>query len=246
MSHVWRHGPTDRNDLIVLLAIADFADDDGFCWPSTQRIAEKARMTRRGAQKVIRRLAENGHLKIEVGGGRGGSNRYHVTLIKGEPETANTVQGGANPETQRANPETQRANSGSPKPSRTIKEPSDKIRATLCSVLSESVADDFIDHRKSKRAKLTLRAAELIAAELRDLPEPESAVLRSIKNGWTGVFPEKRNGKPDSTTDGSAADAAQRAGKRWEARGMDRGAGSGPSQPLLPAGQPAGSEGRGP
>lgn len=69
------------------------------------------------------------------------------------------------------------------------------IRAILCEVLSESVADDFIDHRKAKRAKLTARAAKMIADDLRLHPSPDDVVKLSIKNGWTGVFPANVKGR---------------------------------------------------
>ena len=64
-------------------------------------------------------------------------------------------------------------------------------REILLSVLGEEAVDDFLDHRKAKRAKVTPKAAQLIAAKLAGHPEPEAAIYLSIENGWTGVFPEK-------------------------------------------------------
>lgn len=63
-------------------------------------------------------------------------------------------------------------------------------RGVLCAVLSEGVADAFLDHRKAKRAALTARAAELIVRKLAGHPNPDAVVEKSIMNGWTGVFPE--------------------------------------------------------
>lgn len=64
-------------------------------------------------------------------------------------------------------------------------------RAILCEVMSEQVADDFIAHRKAKRAKLTDRAARMIADKLRGHHDPDAVVRLSVMNGWTGVFPEQ-------------------------------------------------------
>ncbi|NAZ37169.1 hypothetical protein GT358_10075 [Rubellimicrobium sp. CFH 75288] len=50
------------------------------------------------------------------------------------------------------------------------------------------MADDYIAHRKAKRARLTPRAAQLIADRLRAMPDPVAAVEHSIAMGWTGVF----------------------------------------------------------
>jgi hypothetical protein len=78
MSWVWDCGPEKGSDLLVLLALADFANDEGECWPSMASIARKARMTERGAQKIARRLKEDGFLEITTGGGRHGCNRYRI------------------------------------------------------------------------------------------------------------------------------------------------------------------------
>jgi hypothetical protein len=48
----------------------------GFAWPSIARLADECRVTERGVQKVIRRLVERGHLAVELGNGRGETNRY--------------------------------------------------------------------------------------------------------------------------------------------------------------------------
>lgn len=229
LTHVWRNGPNDRSELLVLLALADFADDEGHCWPSIRKVADKARMSERGVQKITRRLCESGFLKVSQGGGRGGSNRYEISMKNPEPYSVNTVHPephSVNTGAKTPNGSAKTPNQGSPKPSRTVKEPSKDIRAILCSVVSQGVADDFIEHRKTKRAKLTVRAAELIAKDLAECHDPESAVLKSIKNGWTGVFPENPKesiGGQNDRTDGSAASAAQRAGERWAARNVDRG-----------------------
>jgi len=52
---------------------------------------------------------------------------------------------------------------------------------------------DFIDHRKAKKAKMTEKAVKLI---FKDLPKNEAdaiaSIEQSIKNGWTAIFPLKK------------------------------------------------------
>jgi Helix-turn-helix domain len=48
----------------------------GFAWPSVARLAAECHVTERGVQKVIRRLVERQHLAVELGNGRGETNRY--------------------------------------------------------------------------------------------------------------------------------------------------------------------------
>lgn len=106
------------------------------------------------------------------------------------------------------------------------------IRDFLTEVCTCEAADDFIAHRKVKGAKLTPRAAQLIAGKLRGHPNPDAVLRESIANGWTGVFPDKLATTKEVR---SGADVAKRAAERWAARRMDSGPGQGSVVPLLPA-----------
>jgi hypothetical protein len=122
MAWVWRHGPKEPTDRLVLLAVADHADEAGHAYPSMAGIAEKACLSERGARKIVRRLEAQGWLRVEVGGGRGGKSRYWVQMaIKGEQETGNEKPGMRNPEHESTKPGTrvhETRNHRSPEPSR--------------------------------------------------------------------------------------------------------------------------------
>jgi len=86
MSKVWEHGPEDKTETLVLLALADRANDDGTsCYPSLDEITNRCRLSRQGALNVIDRLEENGYLTKQSGGGRGNPNQYrlHPNALKG-------------------------------------------------------------------------------------------------------------------------------------------------------------------
>lgn len=96
--------------------------------------------------------------------------------------------------------DTNKKNPGKEPGKRTEKKREDaRILEILSSVLSERVASAFIDLRNRKRAVITERAAELIVKDLADHPNPDAVVEASIKNGWTGVFPEKFGGPRDQS-----------------------------------------------
>lgn len=78
MSRVWESGPEKQADRFVLLAIADYANDEGECWPSIAGICRKTCMSERGVQTIIRRLEAEGWLHIETGKGRRNCNLYTV------------------------------------------------------------------------------------------------------------------------------------------------------------------------
>src|SRR5437867_10894100 len=87
MSQVWLDPCIhEKNELIVLLALADWADDDGCCWPGIAKLASKTRLSERGLQYILERLRKSGHLCIERGGLFGtGTNTYHLSCPRGAP-----------------------------------------------------------------------------------------------------------------------------------------------------------------
>lgn len=80
MSQVWEHSQAKGGALVVLLAIADFADDSGKAWPSVETLAKKARMKERNVQLSIRKLRKLGELRVSKPG-KFRSNTYHVAQM---------------------------------------------------------------------------------------------------------------------------------------------------------------------
>jgi hypothetical protein len=106
MSQVWRDPDVmDAMEVLVLIALADHANNDGECWPGIQSLAVKCRLTERCVRKVIKRLATSGKLIITPGGGRFNTNRYKITLNvvqcleDGNPEHESTKPGTRRPQT---------------------------------------------------------------------------------------------------------------------------------------------------
>ena len=61
----------------VLISLADNANDEGVCWPSVARIAERTCLSERAVQAAIKALAAAGALKIEARQGR--STMFTIT-----------------------------------------------------------------------------------------------------------------------------------------------------------------------
>lgn len=57
MSHIWEHAEQAGTALLMLLALADNANEDGICWPGISYLARKTRMSERQAQRLIKKLA---------------------------------------------------------------------------------------------------------------------------------------------------------------------------------------------
>lgn len=76
MTEVWEHSQQEGGALLVLLALADHANDQGYCWPSVPTLAKKARLSERHVRRILSDLQETGELEIEARTGR--SNYYRV------------------------------------------------------------------------------------------------------------------------------------------------------------------------
>lgn len=64
-SHVWKYSRAKGSALLVLLAIADYAHDDGTnAWPKLDALAEKTRMTERSMRTILGELVATGELRI--------------------------------------------------------------------------------------------------------------------------------------------------------------------------------------
>ena len=73
---------------MVLIKLADQANDDGVCWPSYESIANSCEISRRSVVTHIQWLEDNGFLWIErrynAEESKNFSNRYHLTLSKAQ------------------------------------------------------------------------------------------------------------------------------------------------------------------
>jgi hypothetical protein len=199
MTEIWDNPPASQGQLLVLLALSDNADEETRkAWPSVRALARKTVLSERQVQQCLRTLAEKKIIDIEFNAGPSGTNVYRVRKPSewGGAKTAGGelhFTGGVNSTSPGG------VNSTSPEPSlRTIKEPSEsaRVRDALMQVLSKETADAFIAMRKTIKAPLTVRAAELIVAKLRTCRDPNYVANVSIENSWRGVFPEQEQRRP--------------------------------------------------
>lgn len=91
---------------LVLVKLADQANDDGECWPSYQSIAEACEMSRRTVISHIEWLEENCFLRRNYRKSKEGLSRSNVFVL--------TIEGGANTAPQGANNSPRGANAAPP------------------------------------------------------------------------------------------------------------------------------------
>lgn len=64
MTEVWEHAPFVGTDLLILLALADMANDDRECWPGLKHVAHKGRITIQQTNAVLQNLELQGVIEI--------------------------------------------------------------------------------------------------------------------------------------------------------------------------------------
>lgn len=83
MTLVWDGYPGNGSGLLALLALADWADDCGNCWPSIASISKRVRLSRSQAQRVVHSLIEEGIVVLTgniMGGAPGATRQYRINL----------------------------------------------------------------------------------------------------------------------------------------------------------------------
>jgi Helix-turn-helix domain len=82
MTEVWESSSTKGGARLVLLALADYANDEGYCHPGVERLALKSALTERNVQFILRELEARGELVTLQRAGRGHVNAYWVVPPK--------------------------------------------------------------------------------------------------------------------------------------------------------------------
>ena len=93
MSEVWKYSRATGADLLVMLALADFSNDQGESYPSLKTIAQKARLSVRGVCKILDRCQAAGELRRDRSrGGKNRRTRYFINPLNSEQHSENDIQ----------------------------------------------------------------------------------------------------------------------------------------------------------
>lgn len=84
LTRVFDTSPSEGLTRLVLIALADYADDDGNCWPAVESIAKKARCAESTVHRSLKKLVETGEIEINRGAGRNGVHKYRLVAAAGE------------------------------------------------------------------------------------------------------------------------------------------------------------------
>lgn len=68
---------------LIMIILADYANEDGTAWPSASTLAVKSNMSKRNVMTTLSKLEKSGELK-RLGSGVRGVVKYHITVVTSE------------------------------------------------------------------------------------------------------------------------------------------------------------------
>jgi hypothetical protein len=188
---------------LVLLAIADRADETGRAYPGTTDICRRTNCSRRAVISARPELVALGELVVERGGGSSEagrlSNRYWVNLPPvqpvhqcGDSTSADHAETGAPP----APEPVQTPHPNHQKPSKNHhgakldRFDAGSVELPFSSEAFSEAWETWIRHRKEKRQKLTPTATRLQLSKLLTMGEARAiaAIEHSISGNYQGIF----------------------------------------------------------
>jgi len=187
MTAVWDREDLSSTQKLVLLALADWANDEGLCWPSIERVAKKSSLKKRAVQLAIRSLEEMQFIRREEVIGKG--NKYWIQIpvhhmhpcIKDTPPVHEVHGTGA---------------SDAPNTSITHQLTTNDIIG-LPDWLPMDAWNGWVEMRKKRKRPLTDRATarainklDAIRSKGHDI---EDLLDRSTINGWLDIYEPKGN-----------------------------------------------------
>lgn len=177
-------GPTER---LVMLALADHADDGGRCYPSNARLCGRTGLSERAVRQNIRALQSSGFLTVHIGVGQGGANVYIVRPEGGQqmPPAAN-APGTSRPRGGHLLPNTGAADA--PKPSVTINEPSIGAAPRRRRNPEVPIPEDWVPNEKNladaRKQNFTEQEIRHEASQFRDRHLSKGSLFRDWDAAW--------------------------------------------------------------
>lgn len=211
LNYVWEHYPKGGNELLTLLALADWADDTGGgIGLYVEVLMRKVRASRRTVQRTLRDLEADGWLKPtgSVMGGRGHAAEYRIPMAeldanKGRQNDALSEKGArmtpfTSGETAKEKPERASIKGVNLTPqglyiskttdSDLIEEPG----KAFADALPLDAWLGFVEYREQLGKTLTAKGMEQALNTLRKLHteghDPVAVIQQSQLNNWAGLF----------------------------------------------------------
>jgi len=186
MTAVWDREDLSSTQKLVLLALADWANDDGLCWPSIERVAKKSSLKKRAVQLAIRSLEEMQFIRREEVIGKGNKYWVQIPMHQMHPCTKDTPPMHQMHETRA---------SDAPNTSKTHQLNTKYIIEGYPTWLPIDAWKGWVEMRKQRKRPLTDRAKARAYKKLEALHlaghDINELLDRSTINGWLDIYEPK-------------------------------------------------------
>lgn len=229
---------------MVLMCLAEHADDEGKCWPSVRTIARKCSKSVRTVQSALKNLGELGYFEIEDLVGRGRIYRLNQSKICTPAESAapqkscetgaesaqyprkNCVDPAQNLRPNRSvsdKEENNNKSTGRATRKRGVSKPDYFPRGDWC---PEGLWSDFLENRRRKKLANTATAFKGFCDDLERFATPAWPPLRLLeyatKKGWASINPPDEDDYDGALRSGSRKLAHHYASSRDCRDGLER------------------------
>lgn len=194
---------------LVLLALADCANDEGKCWPGLTSLAKKTGKSRRSLIDSIHALEKGGHISRDVLVGKG----VNYTIHPQEQAELPLVSGAKSAPVQ----ETHQCKNTYPSGAKSAPKPSGTVRGieanastpkpwALPAGVSLQVWTDFLANRKRKRLGNTPTAWKSFLDDLSRISmssgiPPPKLIEHAAAKGWGGIYDPRERSDGQQRTD---------------------------------------------
>lgn len=191
---------------LVLLKLADNANDNGECWPSYQHIADQCEISKRSAMNYINELIADGLVQKKLRKGpKGNSTNVYIVTLGGEraappseipaphgepaaPDSESAAPGGSEPAAPGISHSSESVSESVTCSSEETDSPEEKLLPLICKDKSEYHVDpEFVAEMELSHPKVNV-SAELVAMRAWLLSNPDRRKTRSgmkrFINSW--------------------------------------------------------------
>ena len=197
MTAVWDREDLSSTQKLVLLSLADWANDEGLCWPSIDRLATKTSMAGRSVQRIIRDLESMGFVRRDEVLGKG--NRYWISIPLTQCHPCPSVT----PPLTESHPT---PDTVSPNTSKIHQLTTKYIRRELPECIPVDAWQGWVEMRNQRKKPLTDRAynqaIDKLVAFMAKGQNITEVLDRSTMNNWLDLYEikEQKNGTTNRTT----------------------------------------------
>lgn len=199
-SAAWKTRIPCHTTKLVLLKLADSANDQGVSWPHVETIARDAGISRASVFRAIAKLKNDGHLTTRKGQH---GTEYCLTMRQETVSPCDSTVSPCDPKSLTVRPTVYKGTVSEPNK---VQLPPNKVQLPFEDQRFVALWEAWVTHRKQLRKPLTQTTIKLQLAKLAKWGVEKScaSIQQSLEAGWQGLFdsaPQPKKFQRPTTSD---------------------------------------------